>query len=326
MTYRMQRPMLMAFIFAAFLAPGGASGAAAAEPTKLTISWPQKVPDFLPVLIAKDAGYFKKHDLDVTVLFVPVQEGIAALLNDQIQVAGISGSDTSAAEAQGARFVVVVTLTPLYPFQFWARPKYASAKALKGQRVGFTSRTGAVYTGTLLALKQLGLTTSDVIMTPLGGVSNVNSALLAGSIAAAASHPPATYEFKRAGFVDLVDLPKRKIPAVSSGIWVTQSFLQKNRDVVQKVVDAILDAIQREKSDRAYAEKEMTKYLGVKNKGELDFTYNFYVDEVLAPGPMPEVTQLEGNIKAMALSNPKVKTIDAASMVDPSFVKNAEKQ
>lgn len=322
MTHRNRVLHLAALIVAALLA----RGAGAAEPTQLTISNSQKTVDFLPLWIASDAGYFKKRGLDVTVRYLPAQEGIPALITGQEQMVGIGGADAASAEAQGAQLKLVTTLTPVYTFQFWARPQYASASALKGQRIGITSATGSLYAGTLLALKELGLTPSDVAMTPLGGVTNVNSSLLAGSVVAAASHPPATYKFKQAGFVNLVDLAKKNIPSVSAGIWVTQSYMQANRDVVQNVVDAVTEALKREKSDRAYAESEISEHLGVKNKDELDFTYNFYVNEVLTAGPMPEAAQIKSNVDALAASNPKVKTVDVASMVDQTFVKNAEKQ
>ena len=311
-------------IFAALSALGATRGAAADAPTQLTISHSQKTADFLPLWIASDAGYFKKHGLDVTVRYLPAQEGVPALLTGQVQMAGIGASDAASAQAQGAKLKLVATLTPIYTFQFWARPQYTTASALKGQRVAITSTTGSLYAATVLALKELGMTTSDVAMTPLGGVTNVNSSLLAGSVVAAASHPPATYQFQRAGLVDLVDLAKRRIPSVSAGLWVTQTYVDAHRAIVQNVVDSIVEALQREKSDRAFAETEMSKHLGVNDKAELDFTYDFYVNEVLSAKPIPEVAQIEGDIQALSISNPKVKNVDAAAMIDQSFVKNAD--
>ncbi len=325
-TNRVQAPLFAAVVFAALPAPGAIPSASAAEPPQLTISHSQRTVDFLPLWIARDAGYFKKHGLDVTVRYLPAQDGIPALLTGQEQFSGIGGSDAASAEAQGAKLKLVATFTPTYIFQFWARPDHASASTLKGERVGITSTTGSLYSATLLALDDLGLKSTDVMMTPLAGVTNINSALLAGSIAAAASHPPATYQFQRAGFVDLVDLAKKNIPSVNAGIWTTQSYLEAHRDVVQSVVDALVEAMHREKTDKTFAESEITKELGIKDQGQLDFTYDFYVNEVIGPGPMPQVAQLESNINALAAKNPKVKTIDAASMIDQSFVKNAEER
>jgi hypothetical protein len=70
----------------------------------------------------------------------------------------------------------------------------------------------------------------------------------------------------------------------------------------------------------------MSQHLGVKDKTELDFTYDFYTKEVVRSEPMPQAAQLESNIAALSASNAKVTTVDVAAMVDPSFVKNAERQ
>src|SRR5690242_13821403 len=324
MAHRIQRS-LAPFALAMLLASGLSIGAGAA-PVQITISHSQKTVDFLPLWIASDAGYFKEKGLEVSIRYLKAQQGIPALLSEQVQMAGIGASDAASAQAQGANLKLVATLTPTYTFQFWARPQYAKASALKGQRIGITSTTGSLYAGTLLALKELGLTISDVSVVPLGGATNVNNALLAGSIAAGASHPPATYKFKQAGLINLVDLPKKKIPSVSAGLWVTQSYLDAHRDVVQKVVDAVVKAYHREKSDRAYAEEEIRKHFGIKDKAALDFTYDFYANEILGDNPMPDAAQIKGNIEALSASNAKVKTLDAATMVDQSFVKNAQKQ
>jgi NitT/TauT family transport system substrate-binding protein len=324
MIQRPQWPLLAAVLATAVLLP--AVPAAAADAVAITISHSQKTVDFLPLWIASDAGYFKERGINATVTYLPAQEGMPALLSGQVQIAGNGASDAASAEAQGAKLKAVLTLTPIYTVQFWARPDHASASALKGQRVGITSTTGSLYVATLLALKELGLKPSDVMLTSLGGVVNVNSSLMAGSVVAAASHPPATYQFKRAGMVDLVDLAKDKIPSVSAGLWVTQSYLDGHRDVVANVVDAVVEALHREKSDRAYAESEISKHLGVKDKGELDFTYDFYVNEILAPEPMPNVAQIKGDVDALVASNPKVKTIDMAGMIDRSLVEQAVKR
>lgn len=301
------------------------AGALAATAPQLTLSYAQKTVDFLPLLMAEDAGYFKKQKLDVTVRYLPAQEGIPALITNQVQGAGIGGADVVSAQAQGARLKLVLTLTPVYPFQFWAQPKYASAAKLKGQRVAITSTTGSLYAGTLLALKALGLKTTDVSITPMGPVTAVNSALLAGSVAAAASHPRVTYKFKQAGLVDLVDLAKEHLPSVSAGLWFPDSYIKAHPETVQAVVNAMLETLRREKTDRAFVESEITKYLGVKDKAALDFTYDFYASEVLTAGATPRADEVQANIDAIAAKNPKVKTLDAAAMIDQTFVKNAAK-
>lgn len=67
----------------------------------------------------------------------------------------------------------------------------------------------------------------------------------------------------------------------------------------------------------------------MKDKAELDFTYDFYTKEVLAPGPIQQAEEVQArlktNIDAIGVKNPKVKSLNAAQMIDKSFVKKADK-
>lgn len=307
------------------LTQGFADAAAAASPaSKLTISYSEKVGDELALWIADDGGYFKQNGLDVTVRYLPAQEGIPALLTEQVQMASIGGADVISAAAQGAKLKFVVGATPVVTFQLWAQ-KHAAAQGLKGQRVGVASTTGSLYTGTVLALRELGLKPSDVAITPLGSVTNVNSALLAGSIAAAASHPPATYYFKQHGLIDMVDLAQKRIPAIIAGLVATDSYIQAHPKIVGAVVESLVEATDREKTDKAFAEREMRKYMHISQQAVLDFTYDFYANEA-APSPMPKASELKVSQDALSVSNPNVKKLDLAALIDQSFVSAAAKQ
>lgn len=330
MTHRttLQRPSLarsaciaVGACLALSLSPG--VSAAASSPTHLTISYSQKVGDELPLWIAYEAGYFKNEGLEPTLMFLPSRQGIPALLSGQVEIAAIGGSDGVTAAAQGAQLKYVATLSPVYTFQFWARPQHATAATLKGQRVGITTTSGSVYAATVVSLKQLGLTVADVQITPLGKVSSLDNALLAGSIVAGASHPPATYEFKQHGFVDLVDLAEKRIPAVNTGVVALTSYIKSHRDVVQRVVNGIVEGLHREKTDKAYTESVMRKYMGVTDKAILDFTYDFYAKKVAPDVPLTKVDQLDAAKQALSAHNSKVKALDVASIIDQSFVKKA---
>ena len=300
---------------------GGSSGSA-----NLTISYSEKVGDELPVWIAADAGIFKKNHLNVTLQYITGKDGIPALLSGQTQIASVGGSEALSAEAQGASLKYVLTLVPEYSFTFWTKPKYASASALKGQRVGITSTSGSLYIGTVLSLKELGLSTSDVQTVPLNSVPNVNSALISGTVAAAASHPPDTYKYKQAGLKELVDLPSKHIPAAMTGFAIQSSYLSGNRDVVQRVVTSILQAIQMEKTNKAFTEKEMAKYMGVTGKAEADFTYQFYAKTLAPSVPVPAVDQFAATKTALAKNNSRVASVNLNDLVDPSLVKTAASQ
>ena len=310
-------------------AAGGGSGGGSTgggSSSSLTISYSEKVGDELPLWIAQDAGIFKKHHVNVTLRYISGNRGIPALLSGQTQIASIGGSAALAAEAQGASLKYVLTLVPQYTFSFWTQPKNASAAAMKGQRVGITSSTGSAYVGTVLSLKQLGLGASDVQLVSLGSTQNVDSALISGTIAGAASHPPSTYKFQKQGLKELVNLPAKHIPAAMSGFAVQSSYLSGNKTAVQNVVLSILQAIQKEKSDKAFAEQEMAKYMGVTDKAEADYTYDFYANQMAASVPVPDVSQFAATKVALAKKDAAVSGVNLHDLIDPALVQAAAKQ
>jgi ABC-type nitrate/sulfonate/bicarbonate transport system substrate-binding protein len=111
-----------------------------------------------------------------------------------------------------------------------------------------------------------------------------------------------------------------------TGFAIQNSYLQAHQDVVQRAVTSILQAIQKEKSDKAYTEQEMAKYMGVKGKGEADYTYNFYAKTLAPSVPVPTVSQFAGTKTGLAKKDPKVSNVNLNDLVDPAFVQTAAKQ
>lgn len=316
---------LLAVTTACSSSGAGSSGGGSSGATKLTISYSEKTGDEIALWIAKDAGYFKKEGLDVSLKYLASNAGVPALLSNQVQIASLGGSQILSAVAQGSDMKYILTLSPVSTFQLWTQKKYATASALKGKRVGITKTTGSQYIGTVTALKELGLTPSDVQIVSLGSVPNVDSAMIAGTVAAAASHPPSTVKYQQKGYVDIVDLAKKQIPSANTGYAVLSKNLDSKSDVTQKVVNATLKALQREKSDKAYSEKIIKKYMGVTDPKELDVTYEFYAHEVAPSVPLPEVKQFTASKQAIGKTNPSVAKMDLASFIDQKFVLKAAK-
>ena len=163
---------------------------------------------------------------------------------------------------------------------------------LKGKRVGITSTSGSLYIATVEALQQLGLQPSDVALTPLGSVTNVNNALVAGTIDAAMSHPPTTTQLEAAGYHSLLDLAAQKIPTSNVGVAATDDYVKSHGDQIRRFMTAVQQGIKREKSDEAYASSVLSKHLNVTDPKALHETWVYYT-RVLPDVPTPTVEQLQ---------------------------------
>lgn len=297
---------------------GGSGNSTSSADNNLTVSYSQVVADELPLWIADEAGYFKQQGFNVKLTNLSSSDGFPALISGQTQLASIGASEMVSGAAAGAKVSYLATLTPVFPYELFA--KVGDPQQLKGKRIGITSTSGSLYIATLAALKQLGLSPSDVHLVPLGSVTNVNNALVAGTIDAAMSHPPDTTKIEAAGFHSLLDLAKQNIPTSNVGIAATNDYLASHGGQVRSFMKALEQGIQREKSDEAYTEKLLSAHLKVTDQQALKATYDYYAKEVLPDVPTPTAPQLQTSKDALAPTLPAVKSLDVASLVNASYL------
>lgn len=294
---------------------GGGSSASSSTPN-LTVSYSEVVADELPLWIAEDAGYFKDQGLTVNLKSVSSDQGFPALISGQTQLASIGGSEIISGAASGANVKVLATLTPVLPYELWT--KATDAAGLKGKKIGITSKSGSIYIATLQALRLLGLSVSDVTLIPLGSTTNVNNALLAGTIDAAVSHPPASSKFQAAGFHSLIDLAQQKQPGINVGIASTADFIKSNSSTVTKFMTALKQAIQRERNDEQYCLGLIKQHLGVSDQKALEQTWQYYAKDVVPSNPTPTVDELKA--AQQSLSSVKgVSSLNLNKLLDTSF-------
>jgi NitT/TauT family transport system substrate-binding protein len=296
--------------------PSSGSGGSGGGSNKMTVSYSQVVADQLPIWIALDSGLFKKQGLDVTLRSLSGSDGFPALISGQTQMASIGASEMVSGAAPGAKVSYLATLTPVFPYQLFAKVK--SASDLKGKRIGITTTSGSLYVATLTALKQLGLTPHDVHLVPLGSVTNTNNALIAGTIDAAVSHPPASTQIEAAGYHSILDLAKQKIPTSNVGLAATNDYVSSHTGQIKKFMAAVKQAIKREKSDEKYSVSELSKHLKVKDSKALHETYAYYAREVLPDQPTPTVAQLQTS-KDTLKKTPGVSGLNLSNIVDDRF-------
>jgi len=291
--------------------------ASGGDPNSITLSYSQVVADELPFWIADEAGLFKAQGLDVKLTNLSSSDGFPALISGQTQLASIGAPEMVSGAASGGQVSYLATLTPVFIYELFTKLK--TPQELKGKRVGITSTSGSLYIATLEALHQLGLQPSDVALTPLGSVTNVNNALVAGTIDAALSHPPTTTQLEAEGFHSMLDLATQNIPTSNVGIAATDAYVQTHGDQIRRFMTAVQQAIKREKTGEPYAVSVLSKHLKVTDPKALHDTWAYYT-KVLPDVPTPTVEQLQTSVDQLAPTNPAVKNLDLNTLIDASFV------
>jgi NitT/TauT family transport system substrate-binding protein len=295
-----------------------------AAPTALRVSYSNVIADNLPEWMALEGGFFKQHGLDVQLDNIASSTGIPALLSGQVQVAQLGGSETISAAAGGGDLVIIGIIGGVYPFVFMAPASIASVDQLKGKKIGVSNIGSSSDIATRVMLRKVGLDPEkDVNIVAVGSLENRMAALLNGAIDGGVAQPPDQLALEDKGFHVIYDLAAQKLPSVGTAVVVQRMWLNSNRDVAQRYIDSLVEAIAKSRSDRDAAIKVLQKYLKNDDPRALGVTYDFFVGQVTPQYPMIREEQFTDAIELLSASNDKVKTFKVGSILDPSLVQSA---
>ena len=96
-----------------------------------------------PIWITKEAGIFKKHGLDVELLFIPGgPTAAAALLSGEVPISVVGGPAIVSSNLAGSDLVMIAGIVNTFAFQIVTVKPITSYQQLKGKRLG-VNRFGA---------------------------------------------------------------------------------------------------------------------------------------------------------------------------------------
>jgi NitT/TauT family transport system substrate-binding protein len=306
--------------------PTGTSAEAASsggdQLTKITVPYAVITVSNLPVWAAAESGIFQKHGLDVNLTYVDTAE-VASLLSGSAQIAQGGGPEVVSANAGGADVVFIATMAPVYSYVFEVAPSIKTVDDLRGKKVGSGAPGSLTDVATRGLLKTLGLDADkDVTLIALASPQARTPALLNGQIDATLDTPPNSYKEEAQGFHSLYDLAEKRIPTISNGITTRRDWLEANRPVAQRYIDAIMESTQRVKTDKTLAVDTLKKYMKAEDADAAkaaEWATSFLIAEV--PTTKPE--NFADILAALGNQNPNIKNLDMSKYVDNSLVQSA---
>ncbi len=312
------------------VAPTAAATAAPSTPPapiKVRAAYQNITPANLAAYYAKDQGIFLRRGLDVD---LPLIDGgakaMAALLGGSVDIIQVGGTEIMSAFAGGGDVEAVALFVPVSPWVLMAPASYTGPSDLKGKTIGVASKGGSAEIAAVQCVERLGLKVTDVSIQATGSVANLTAAMLAGQVYAGPGHPPDTAALFKANYKVIVDLAAQKVPATENTTAVTKKFANEHKDVVQKYVDSLVDAIVSMKKDKPTTVKVMQSLLRVDDQAALSQTYDFYVTQIFPVYPELTAPIWSYSRDELAKTNPAVKGLDVTKVFDNSFVADAQKR
>jgi len=208
---------------------------------------------FAPLTLAKEAGLFKKHGLDVTIKKIPQKDRHLALASGDIQCAATTVETWIAWNAAGIPTTQIFQLDKSYGADgMVVKPGITKISELKGKTVAASAPGTAPYFTLAWMLKKNGLSVKDVNVVNLEPQAAAN-AMIAGTanLDAAMTYEPylsAVREKPEAGKIIATTLD---YPMIMDTFGCSPKWLAANPKAARALADAYFDAVAMIKAEPA---------------------------------------------------------------------------
>jgi NitT/TauT family transport system substrate-binding protein len=211
-----------------------------AQAENIKIGVPSITITTMPLVVAKDAGFFQQEGFTVELVVIPAAMNIKVLLSGEIQYATTVGSAVVAAvRGINVRTAMVFVDKPL--LDLVGAPGVSSIQELNGKAVGISSRGGLHDVSMRRILSGSGVDPAQVTVLTVGGQGAMFAAVKTGRIAAGLLNPPFNFLSHREGMKSLA-FAGNFVRLPSTGIVTLAETLERSPEQARRVTRALARA------------------------------------------------------------------------------------
>jgi NitT/TauT family transport system substrate-binding protein len=252
---------------AAVLTLAAGLGVAQAQETKVAIGMSGWT-GFAPLTLAREAGLFKKHGLDVSIKKIPQKDRHLAIASGDIQCAATTVETWVVWNANGVATTQIFQLDKSFGADgMVVKPTIGKIADLKGKTVAASAPGTAPYFTLAWMLKKNGLSMKDVKVVNLEPQAAAN-AMIAGTdgIDAAMTYEPYLGAVRAKPEAGKIIATTLDYPMIMDTFGCTPKFLAENPKAAKALADGYFDALAMIKADA----KKSFEIMGadVKQSGE----------------------------------------------------------
>ena len=317
----MKKVMLMLILAAAINDPSKASPADKVHISHSAISGSQAI-----LWVTRDAGFFKKHDLDPQIVFVSGgPPNIAALVSGDLDFTVFAGPASVAANLEGADTVVLMSFINTMEHTFITRPDIKKPADLKGKRFGIARPGAADDYGVRVALKKWGLEADkDVAFLGVGSQPSRLAALQAGRVDGVLLQPPFTVKARQEGLNELAFLSDLGLDYLGTCLAATRQTIHRKENITRRFIRAFMEGVVFYKTQKEASIQSISKFTKLKDRPALEEAYTTYASKFMPRIPYPSIKGVETILEDLGKTNPKARGADPRRFVEPRFLQELE--
>jgi NitT/TauT family transport system substrate-binding protein len=296
-----------------------ASDSAAAD--KVTLAYVSDSPaSSAAYWVANDAGLFKKHGLDVDMIFINGStRSVQSLVAGDLHFAGAVGTSAMNGSMAGGNIVIINGLVNTLPYYLIGNPEIRSSEELKGRSAATHIPGTSADFALRLALKRFGIPYESIKAVMVGGAPARVAAVTSRQVDFAVVTEPGKIKGESAGLKMILDMAKLKIPFQFTCTVTTRQMIRENPEAVQRMAKAMAEAIHYYKNHKPEVIKIMQKYTRGQNRSVLEGAYDAY-QELFVEDTYPTLEGLKNTLEVQSSWDPKAARAKVDDFVDLRFV------
>lgn len=280
---------------------------------------------FMHVYTALDQNIFEKYGINVkhVVIRGGTNVNLAALGSDEVQFLYCAADSTMGAMAAGRDAMLIASPLVGLPYMIIARKEIRTVQDLKGKNIAIGTVAGLPFRLLTIFTKKFGLTDTEI--RPIGGTQPERYvALLQGLVHSSAFTPPMDARAKKDGLNIVYHLNDLGLPSIYSSLHTNAKSLRERRQIVQRLVAALAEAVQFAEANPDKAKAAVAKALRVNDDGVLQSSYDAYAKRHANRRLIVPLSAVADSIEMTREAGIKT-TKKANEIVDNSFAENLGK-
>jgi ABC-type nitrate/sulfonate/bicarbonate transport system substrate-binding protein len=275
--------------------------------------------------VTKDAGFFKKHGLDVDLIFIDGStRGIQTLISGGVPFTSAVGTSVINGKLAGGDIAIINSLTNTLPYYVFGKPEIKSPEDLKGRSAAMHIPGTAADFALRLALKGIGLSLKEIKGVTVGGAPARVAAVASGQVDFTVGTDAEKIRGEKLGMKVIIDMAKLNIPFQFNCTVATRQMIRENPDMVQRLVTAMVEAVHYYKNNKDAVVKIMQKYSRGPNRAFFEEVYDSNVP-LLVEDAYPTMEGLRNILEIQASIDPKAAKAKAEDFVELRFVDELKK-
>ena len=275
--------------------------------------------------IAKEAGLFKKHGLDLDTIFINGSvRGIQSLIAGDLGYTGAVGTAVINAKLAGADIAIIQSQMNTLPYFIIGNASIRSPEMLKGRAAAVHIPGTSADFAMRLALAKAGVNYKDIKAVTVGGAPARLAAVTQGQADFTVVTDGERIQGEKMGLRVIIDMAKLNVPFQFNCSVTTRKKIREEPDEVRRLVWTMAESIHFFKTRKEESIRIMSKYTRGLPREVLEGAHAAN-SELLVEDTYPTLEGLKQTLEVQALTDPRAAKVKAEEMVELRFVDELRK-